>query len=93
MNREQMIDNIRRARALARAVSDATDLPQIQLILRHADQNLHWALWNLGQVDELRPDLPGSTVLPQKAKKTAPTLTRRRVKTMKRTGGAEARRR
>lgn len=62
MTRQQMIANIRRARALARAVSDATDLPQLQLILRHADQNLHWALWNLGQIDELRPDLPGSIV-------------------------------
>jgi hypothetical protein len=62
MTRSQMIANLRRARALARAVYDATDLPQIQLTLRHADQNLHWALWNLGQIDELRPDLPGSIV-------------------------------
>jgi hypothetical protein len=62
MTRSQMIANLRRARARARAVYDATDLPQLQLILRHADQNLHWALWNLGQIDELRPDLPGSIV-------------------------------
>ncbi len=62
MTRSQMIANLRRARALARAVYDATDLPQIQLTLRHADQNLHWALWNFGQLDELRPDLPGSIV-------------------------------
>ena len=62
MTRPQMIANLRRARALARAVYDATELPQIQLILRHADQNLHWALWNLGQIDELRPDLPESIV-------------------------------
>ena len=60
MNRTQMIANLRRARALARAVYDATDLPQIQMTLRHADQNLHWALWNFGQIDGLRPDLPGS---------------------------------
>jgi hypothetical protein len=64
MTRPQMIADLRRARALARAVYDATELPQLQLILRHADQNLHWALWNLGQIDELRPDLPGSIVAP-----------------------------
>ncbi len=62
MTRTQMIVHLRRARALARAVYDDTDLPQLQLTLRHADQNLHWALWNLGQIDELRPDLPGSIV-------------------------------
>jgi hypothetical protein len=62
MTRTQMIANLRRARALARAVYDATELPQLQLTIRHADQNLHWALWNLGQIDELRPDLPGSIV-------------------------------
>jgi hypothetical protein len=63
-----MIANLRRARALARSVYDATELPQLQLILRHADQNLHWALWNLGQIDELRPDLPGSIVAGGNAK-------------------------
>jgi hypothetical protein len=74
-----MIANIRRARALARAVYDATELPQLQLILRHADQNLHWALWNLGQIDELRPDLPGSVVaLAPRAKPKAKQTARRR---------------
>lgn len=71
MNRDQMIDNIRRARVLARAVYDATELPQLQLILRHADQNLHWALWNLGQIDELRPDLPGSIVVAKQPRESA----------------------
>lgn len=71
MTRNQMIANLRRARALARAVYDGTDLPQLQLILRHADQNLHWALWNLGQIDELRPDLPGSIVGTKPAKRAA----------------------
>jgi hypothetical protein len=70
MTRSQMIAHLRRARALARAVYDATDLPQIQLTLRHADQNLHWALWNLGQIDELRPDLPGSIVASNVGKQT-----------------------
>ncbi|MND01793.1 hypothetical protein D3C83_209210 [compost metagenome] len=51
---------------LANDVYRATDLPQIQLIIRHADQNLHWALWNLGQMDEIRPDLPGSIIEPKR---------------------------
>jgi hypothetical protein len=57
---EQMIDRLRRARRLVHEAYGGSDVPQIQAILRQADQNLHWALWNLGQVDELRPDLPGS---------------------------------
>jgi hypothetical protein len=55
-----MIERLRRARQLVHEIYTGTDLPQIQATLRHADQNLHWALWNLGAVDELRPDLPGS---------------------------------
>lgn len=81
MTRSQMIANLRRARALARAVYDATDLPQIQLTLRHADQNLHWALWNLGQVDELRPDLPGSIVASTPPRKKAKRVPRKRSRT------------
>ena len=71
MTRTEMIANLRRARALVRAVNDATNLPQILLTLRHADQNLHWALWNLGQIDELRPDLPGSIVATKTSKPRA----------------------
>lgn len=80
MTRSQMIANLRRARALARAVCDATDLPQIQLTLRHADQNLHWALWNLGQIDELRPDLQGSVVAAKAPAKPAKKAVRRSAK-------------
>ena len=67
MTRDQMIAKLRQARALAHDVYRATDLPQIQLIIRHADQNLQWALWNLGQMDEIRPDLPGSIIKPKRA--------------------------
>ncbi len=63
----EMIDRLRRARLLVHEIHVGTDIPQIQSILRHADQNLHWALWNLGEIDELRPDLPGS-VKPAPAK-------------------------
>ena len=66
----QMIERLRHARRLVNEIHVGTDIPQIQSILRHADQNLHWALWNLGAIDELRPDLPGS-VAPA-AKKARP---------------------
>lgn len=66
---EEMIARLRRARQLVHEIHVGTDIPQIQSILRHADQNLHWALWNLGEIDELRPDLPGSVVSPA-AKRT-----------------------
>jgi hypothetical protein len=55
---EDMIAKLESARALLHEVYEGTDLPQIQSIMRHADQNLHWALWNLGEVKSLRPDLP-----------------------------------
>ncbi|MHA1537129.1 MAG: hypothetical protein ACTSUD_06210 [Alphaproteobacteria bacterium] len=57
MKPEQMIEKLKAARALVAEVYDGAELPQIQSIVRHADQNLHWALWNLGEVETLRPDL------------------------------------
>ena len=57
MKSEQMIEKLKQARALVDEVYQGTDIPQIQSIMRHADQNLHWALWNLGEVETLRPDL------------------------------------
>ena len=32
------------------------ELPQIETMLRNADMELHWALWNLGVVVPLRPE-------------------------------------
>lgn len=58
MTRDELIARLHDARALVYQAHEGTDLPQIQMILRHADQNLHWALWNLGVVNSLRPDLP-----------------------------------
>ena len=59
MTPETMIEKLKAARALVAEVYGGTDIPQIQSIMRHADQNLHWALWNLGEVESLRPDLEG----------------------------------
>ena len=85
MTPAEMIRRLREARVLVDAVYRGTDIPQIQMTLRHADQNLHWALWNLGVVDELRPDLPGSVVRasaarPAPAAKPRPTKRRRSAK-------------
>ena len=57
MNPEKMIDKLRQARALVDEVVEGAEIPQIQSILRHADMNLHWALWNLGEEVSLRPEI------------------------------------
>ena len=59
MKPDDMIAKLREARALVGEICQSTEIPQIQSILKHADMNLHWALWNLGEVDGLRPDLEG----------------------------------
>ena len=85
---EEMIDRLRRERQLVHEIHLRTDIPQIQSILRHADQNLHWALWNLGEIDELRPDLPGSIVAPspRRAPKVAPAKAKSKSKARARAG-------
>ena len=40
---------------VAAAAADC-DLPQIEAILKSADMELHWALWNLGAPVSLRPE-------------------------------------
>lgn len=60
MQPDEMIEKLKEARRLVDEIATGTDIPQIQSILRQADQNLHWALWNLGSVDSLRPDLPAA---------------------------------
>ncbi len=57
MTIEQRIEKLKQARILiADAVADS-GIPQLESTLREADMNLHWALWNLGEVAELRPEL------------------------------------
>lgn len=56
MTDTQQIATLRDLRAqLARLIA-ATSEPQIEAILRSADMELHWALWNLGEVVEHRPE-------------------------------------
>jgi len=43
-------------RARLASLIAGTTLPQIEAVLRSADMELHWALWNLGEVMEHRPE-------------------------------------
>ena len=54
---EEQIRRIREARALIAAARARCDLPQIEAMLRNADMELHWALWNLGEPVSLRPEI------------------------------------
>jgi hypothetical protein len=54
---EERIRKIKEARALLAAALKDCDLPQIEAMLRNADMELHWALWNLGEPVPLRPEL------------------------------------
>lgn len=57
MNIAEQIASIAKARALVIATMAEADSPQIEAILRSADMELHWALWNLGAKVALRPEL------------------------------------
>jgi len=54
---EQRIRQIKEARELLAAAMKDCELPQIEAMLRTADLELHWALWNLGEPVPLRPGL------------------------------------
>lgn len=57
MQPEKSIVTIEQARALVRQALAQCDIPQIQAMLRNADMELHWALWNLGVPVALRPEI------------------------------------
>lgn len=65
MARRQQIARIREARALVMAAMAACDSPQIETILKSADAELHWALWNLGEAVPLRPELEYGEAVPE----------------------------
>jgi len=56
MNRETCIARIAEARANLKELLQDCDLPQIETMLRNADMELHWALWNLGVPVPLRAE-------------------------------------
>lgn len=57
MSPETYAARISEARALIKGLLQNCELPQIEAILRNADMELHWALWNLGVEVPLRPEL------------------------------------
>ena len=57
MNVEKNIAAIEEARAVIRRALAECELPQIEAMLRNADMELHWALWNLGEPVSLHPGL------------------------------------
>ncbi len=57
MTREERVSRIKEARSLIWSALSGCDSPQIETMLRNADLELHWALWNLGQPVALRPEL------------------------------------
>jgi len=57
---EDCIAKIRQARTLLAAAMADCDTPQIEAMLKNADLELHWALWNLGEPVSLHPELERS---------------------------------
>ena len=55
MEYEDRVARIKEARKLVVSAMSGCDSPQIEAILRSADMELHWALWNLGEAVSLRP--------------------------------------
>jgi hypothetical protein len=53
---KDQVARIKQARTLLVAALADCELPQIAAMLRNADVELHWALWNLGEPVSLRPE-------------------------------------
>ncbi len=56
MERENYIAHITEVRTGLRGLLKDCKLPQIETMLRNADMELHWALWNLGVAVPLIPE-------------------------------------
>lgn len=57
MTGSDRIATLRQARGLLAQVIKDCELPQIEAIVRSADMELYWALWNLGEFENLRPEM------------------------------------
>ena len=57
MTGAKRIAALRQAREILAEVIKDCELPQIESIVRSADMELYWALWNLGQFEGFRPEL------------------------------------
>lgn len=56
MDRETCIARISEVRTNLRTLLRECELPQIEMMLRNADMELHLALWNLGVAVPPRPE-------------------------------------
>jgi hypothetical protein len=52
----ELIQTIHDARAVLIGAIGETEIPQVDAMLRNADMELHWALWNLGEPVGVRPE-------------------------------------
>ena len=57
MTIDDKIQQITQARQMIASAMSGCDIPQIEAMLRNADMELHWALWNLGEPVALRPEI------------------------------------
>ena len=57
MTNVNRIEKIKMARQLIIEALDECGVPMIENALSEADMNLHWALWNMGEMVELLPEL------------------------------------
>lgn len=57
MTIDQRVEKLKQARKLVAEAVAGCGIPQLESTLREVDMNLHWALWNLGEVADLAPDL------------------------------------
>ena len=56
MTVSEIVHTLREARGLLISAIGETKIPQIEAMLRNADMELHWALWNLGEPVGVRPE-------------------------------------
>lgn len=56
-NTSNQVEHIKQAREQIASAMQGCDIPQIEKMLRNADMELHWALWNLGEAVALRPEI------------------------------------
>lgn len=56
MDEANLISELHQMRRRLAPLIAGTALPQIEAILRSADMELHWALWNLGELVDHRPE-------------------------------------
>ncbi len=57
MQMPERIAKMKQARSLIQQALVECEAPQIEMMLRNADLELHCALWNLGEPVALRPEL------------------------------------